>query len=94
MAWVQNARAITWPLAARQPALVGIDAMNIDDLADLSRPAHTRLFGAHVLILEHLTNLAAVPRSGGRLHAAPPAWRGLGTWPVRANVLTPEGPRS
>lgn len=48
-------------LAERQPALVGIDAVNIDDLADLSRPAHTRLLVAHVLVLEHRTNLAAVP---------------------------------
>jgi arylformamidase len=74
-------------LAERQPALVGIDAVNIDDLADLSRPAHTGLLGAHILVLEHLTNLAAVPGTGARLHAAPLAWRGIGTWPVRAYVL-------
>jgi arylformamidase len=80
-------------LTEHRPALVGIDAVNIDDLADLSRPAHTRLLGAHVLVLEHLTNLAAVPARGARLHAAPLAWRGIGTWPVRAYVLTADAPQ-
>ena len=74
-------------LAQRRPALVGIDAVNIDDLEDLTRPAHTVLLGSGVLILEHLTGLSALPRSGGRLHAAPPAWHGVGTWPVRVYAL-------
>jgi kynurenine formamidase len=76
-------------LAQRRPALVGIDAVNIDDLGDLSRPAHTRLLGNEVLVLEHLTNLAAVPARGSRLHAAPLAWPGVGTWPVRAYAVVP-----
>ena len=74
-------------LAQRRPALVGTDAVNIDDLGDLSRPAHTRLLGNDVLVLEHLTNLAAVPARSARLHAAPVAWQGVGTWPVRAYAL-------
>ncbi len=81
-----TAEAADW-LAHRRPALVGIDAVNIDDLADLSRPAHTRLLSDGVLILEHLTGLAAVPARGARLHAAPVAWHGVGTWPVRAYAL-------
>jgi kynurenine formamidase len=80
--------AADW-LAERRPALVGIDAVNIDDLADLSRPVHTRLLGDGVLILEHLTGLGAVPARGARLHAAPLAWHGVGTWPVRAYALVP-----
>lgn len=74
-------------LARKRPALVGIDSVNIDDLDDVSRPAHTRLLGNGILILEHLTGLAALPATGGRLHAAPLAWHGVGTWPVRAYAL-------
>ncbi len=78
-----TAGAADW-LVQRRPALVGIDSVNIDDLADLSRPVHTRLLGDNVLILEHLTGLGAVPARSARLHAAPLAWQGVGTWPVRA----------
>lgn len=67
--------------------LVGIDAVNIDDLGDLSRPAHTVLLGAQVVVLEHLTGLAVLPDSGFRLHAAPPAVHGMGTFPVRAYAV-------
>ena len=76
-------------LAERRPALVGIDSVNIDDLADQSRPAHTSLLGAGVLVLEHLTALGDLPARGARLHAAPPAWQGVGTWPVRAYAIAP-----
>jgi kynurenine formamidase len=78
-----TAGAADW-LAQRRPALVGIDSVNIDDLADLSRPVHTRLLADNILILEHLTGLGAVPARSARLHAAPLAWHGVGTWPVRA----------
>ena len=66
---------------------VGIDSLNIDDTDDLSRPAHTMLLGAGIPICEHMTNLAAVPASGGRLHAVPIAWVGGASFPVRAYVL-------
>ena len=80
-------------LAERRPALVGIDSVNIDNLADHSRPAHTTLLGAGVLVLEHLTALVDLPVRGARLHAAPPAWRRVGTWPVRAYALVPGATR-
>lgn len=83
-----TAEGANW-LAERGPALVGIDSVNIDDLDDQRRPAHTALLSAGVLILEHLTNLGDVPLRGARLHAAPPAWLGVGTWPVRAYALVP-----
>jgi kynurenine formamidase len=67
-------------------AFVGIDSLNIDDLADLARPAHTILLGAGIPICEHMTNLAQLPSSGGHLHAVPIAWRGGATFPVRAYV--------
>lgn len=75
-------------LLVRQGALfVGIDSLNIDDTGDLSRPAHTILLGAGIPVCEHMTNLAAVPPSGGRLHAVPIAWKGGASFPVRAYVI-------
>lgn len=75
-------------LLVRQGALfVGIDSLNIDDTDDLSRPAHTGLLGAGIPICEHMTNLAAVPPAGGRLHAVPIAWVGGASFPVRAYVV-------
>ncbi len=82
-----TADAADW-LAQRRPALVGIDAVNVDDLPDAHRPVHTRLLGDNILILEHLTGLGDVP-AGSRLHAAPLAWHGVGTWPVRAYATVP-----
>jgi len=63
----------------------GIDSVNIDDMADLRRPAHTTLLGAGVPVCEHMTNLGAV--RGGYLHAVPIAWKGGATFPVRAYVM-------
>jgi arylformamidase len=80
-------------LAQAKPSFVGIDSLNIDDTADLSRPVHTTLLGAGIPICEHLTGLAAVPTDGGRLHAVPIAWVGGATFPVRAYVIA-EDPSS
>jgi arylformamidase len=69
---------------------VGIDSVNIDDLQDLSRPAHTKLLGAGVPICEHMTNLAALAEDGvggWMLHAVPIAWVGGATFPVRAYLV-------
>jgi arylformamidase len=68
-------------------AFVGIDSLNIDDIDDKSRPAHTTLLGAGVPICEHMTNLAAVESDRGRLHAVPIAWVGGATFPVRAYIV-------
>jgi len=65
-------------------ALVGIDSLNIDDTADLSRPVHTILLGADVLIVEHMCNLNVLPHTGFRFYAVPVKVRGFGTFPVRA----------
>lgn len=68
--------------------LVGIDSYNIDDTADLTRPAHTALLRAGILIVEHLTNLEALPESEAiRFFAVPVKVRGLGTFPVRAFAM-------
>jgi arylformamidase len=74
-------------LCAARAAFVGIDSLNIDDIADMARPAHTILLGAGVPICEHMTNLASVESGAGRLHAVPIAWVGGATFPVRAYVV-------
>jgi kynurenine formamidase/SAM-dependent methyltransferase len=80
--------AARW-LADHGAALVGIDAVNVDDVADPSRPAHTILLGAGIPVVEHLTGLGQLPPSGARFTAAPPLFSGMGTFPVRAfAVLT------
>jgi kynurenine formamidase len=71
-------------LVERGVALVGIDSLNIDDTADGRRPVHTRLLAAGIPIVEHLTNLAALPDALFRFFAVPPKVRSFGTFPVRA----------
>ncbi|MEE1784605.1 cyclase family protein [Streptomyces sp. SP17BM10] len=78
--------AVQW-LIAEGAALVGIDSVNIDDMADLDRPAHTRLLGARIPIVEHLGGLDRLPASGFRLHAAPPPVVGMGSFPIRAYAV-------
>jgi kynurenine formamidase len=74
-------------LAAAGAALVGIDSINIDDRADLARPAHTLLLGAGIPIVEHLCGLRELPDEGFRFFAVPAKVRGLGTFPVRAFAI-------
>jgi len=68
-------------------ALVGIDSLNVDSLADPRRPAHTAILGAGIPLVEHLTGLGALPRAGWRFFAAPPRIRGMATFPVRAFAI-------
>jgi kynurenine formamidase len=79
--------AVEW-LVSQQPALVGIDSLNIDDApADGTRPAHTELLRAGIPIVEHLTGLDRLPLTGFRFTAAPSPVQGFGTWPVRAYAI-------
>jgi kynurenine formamidase len=71
-------------------ALVGIDSLNIDDTADLTRPAHSLLLAAEVPIVEHLRGLGRLPGAGFRFFAVPVKVKGLGTFPVRAFGLVEE----
>jgi arylformamidase len=71
-------------LAERGARLVGIDSHNIDDTRGRSRPVHTILLQAGVLICEHMTNLGALPDGGFTFSAVPPKVVGMGTFPVRA----------
>jgi kynurenine formamidase len=67
--------------------LVGIDSINIDDMGDAARPAHSRLLAAGIPIVEHMRGLDQLPASGFRFTAAPPRIRGFGTFPVRAYAI-------
>ena len=80
-------------LRDRGAKLVGIDAMNIDDTRGNARPVHSALLGAEVLIVEHLSNLDAVPDEGFAFSAVPPKFRGVGTFPVRAMARMGRGHR-
>ena len=67
--------------------LVGIDSLNVDDNSGGERPAHSMLLASRVPIVEHLTNLEALPGSEFRFHAAPLAIRGAGSFSVRAYAV-------
>jgi kynurenine formamidase len=71
-------------LADAGAKLVGIDSLNIDDILDLSRPAHSILLRSDIPIVEHLCNLGALPREGFKFFAVPVKVKGMGTFPVRA----------
>lgn len=75
-------------LVAEGAALVGIDSPNIDNADTIERPVYTTLLTKGVLVIEHMANLAEVPKTGGRFFAVPPAIRKMGSFPVRAFVIT------
>jgi kynurenine formamidase len=71
-------------LVSARPALVGVDFWNVDDTTDPARPAHTRLLEAGILIVEHMTNLSALPRTGFKFYAVPLRIERGASFPVRA----------
>jgi kynurenine formamidase len=79
-------------LAAHDAALVGIDAINIDDPGDGERPAHSLLLAAGIPVVEHLTGLDQVPPDGARFTAVPLRVEAFGTIPVRAFARLPASP--
>ena len=76
-------------LVAANVACVGIDSLNIDTMEGNQRPAHTKLLRSDIPIIEHLTNLAALPASGFEFTAVPPKITGAGTFTVRAFATVP-----
>jgi arylformamidase len=64
--------------------LVGIDSHNIDDTRTKSRPVHSTLLKAGIIIAEHLCNLDQIPEGQFVFNAVPPKFKGVGTFPVRA----------
>ena len=76
-------------LAGHGAALVGIDAVNIDDTADGRRPAHSLLLAAGIPVVEHLAGLGQLPPAGAWFTAVPLRIEGFGTIPVRAFARLP-----
>jgi arylformamidase len=95
-AYAENAPFLTGAgaqlLVDRGAALVGIDAVNIDDTSAAAagtRPAHSLLLGAGIPVVEHLTGLAELPPTGARFTAVPPRVVAFGTFTVRAYATMP-----
>jgi arylformamidase len=74
-------------LADSGVVLVGIDSHNIDDVQDLRRPVHSILLKQEIPIVEHMTNLAALPPASFKFFAVPVKVKGFGTFPVRAFAI-------
>jgi kynurenine formamidase len=74
-------------LAEAGATLVGIDCANIDNMKDPVRPAHSILLGVGIPIVEHLRGLDALPASGFRFFAVPPAIDGGTSFPIRAFAI-------
>jgi arylformamidase len=89
--------AARW-LVDHRARLVGIDAVNIDDIETTdprtagARPAHTLLLAAGIPVVEHLTGLDQLPPHGATFTAVPPRVAGFGTFPVRAYATVPAQP--
>ncbi len=78
-AYADNAPFLTGAGAAwlveHQAALVGIDAVNIDEITSRGeRPAHSLLLAAAIPVVEHLTGLGQLP-AGGAFHRSAAAVR-------------------
>ncbi len=72
-------------LLERGAALIGIDSVNVDDMGDMTRPAHCGFLRAGVPIVEHMTGMSQLHGiSNFTFTAAPPKFTALGTFPVRA----------
>lgn len=71
-------------LVSQKVKMVGIDAHNIDDVSKATRPVHSILLKENIYIIEHMTNMQALPQEGFLFHALPPKLKGVGSFPVRA----------
>lgn len=65
-------------------ALVGVDTLNIDDMTDLSRPAHSKFLERDVFIIENLCNLGRIPDRPFRVFAVPIKASETAAMPIRA----------
>jgi kynurenine formamidase len=68
---------------------VGIDALSVDETGGELLPAHQALLGAGGVVVENLTNLAAVDHPEPVLSVLPLPLRGCDGSPVRAVALLP-----
>jgi kynurenine formamidase len=81
--WLSNAFAEL--LVDAGAHLVGVDFLNVDNTSgDKARPVHSLLLKKEILIVENMTNLRKLPKSGFRLFAVPLAVVKGASLPVRA----------
>jgi arylformamidase len=74
-------------IQAMRPALVGIDTLVIDSTQDPTRPAHTLLLRAGILIVENLTGLDGLIGEPFTFVAAPVKVARAAAFPVRAFAM-------
>jgi arylformamidase len=74
-------------LRSARPTLVGIDTLVIDSPKDPTRPAHTLLLRAGILIVENLTRLDHLLESAFTFVAVPVKVAGAAAFPVRAFAM-------
>jgi arylformamidase len=80
-------RAMAERLRALRPALVGIDTLIVDSAQDPTRPAHTLLLRAGILIVENLAGLGQLAGTSFTFVAAPVKVKGAAAFPVRAFAM-------
>jgi kynurenine formamidase len=74
-------------LRAMRPALVGSDTLVIDSTQDPTRPAHTLLLRAGIIIVENLTGLSELVGGTFTFVAVPVKVAGAAAFPVRAFAM-------
>jgi arylformamidase len=74
-------------LRAMRPALVGIDTLVVDSIQDPTRPAHSLLLPAGILIVENLTSLDGLIGETFTFVAVPVKVAGAAAFPVRAFAM-------
>jgi kynurenine formamidase len=80
-------RTMAEQLRACQPALIGIDTLVVDSHRDPTRPCHTMLLRAGILIVENLTGLGELVGQTFTFVAAPVKVAGAAAFPVRAFAM-------
>ena len=78
-----------WELVAAGVRTVGIDALSLDETQGEDVPAHAALLSAGGVVVENLTNLAAIDDPEPTLSVLPLPLRGCDGSPVRAVALLP-----
>lgn len=79
-----------WELVTAGVRTVGIDALSIDETSGEALPAHEALLSVGGVVVENLTNLAALDHPEPVLSVLPLPLRGADGSPVRAVALLPE----
>lgn len=85
---VLSAAAVAW-LSAFPLKGIGVDMASVDPVADRSLANHRALLARNILIIENLTNLAALPKDGFIFNCLPIKIADADGAPVRAAAFLP-----